>query len=303
MAGTIAYLVTFDKLPDLDDLNRPKSFFGDTIHDRCYRRPFYDKGLFAKSFDDEGARQGWCLYEVGCKGPITHNACATLKWNGGVSFPIQSGHGCLGCSEPNFWDKGSFYTPLSASTHDNAEPHRRRRLRPARPSARAAPGSRGARRQQQSEGEPVMTLLDFARGPALEIALAVFVFGVAWRLLSLLLLPWARDRSVAARRCALARVAGATRGFIRHLWPPKTYASTSLFTTVNGYVFHLGLAIIVFGLAQHILFLKGLFGVSWPNLPSGVISVVAVITLASLLAALVRRLTSPVLRLISTFND
>jgi len=120
MAGTIAYLVTFGKLPDLDALNRPKAFFGDTIHDRCYRRPFYDKGLFAKSFDDEGARKGWCLYEVGCKGPVTYNACATLKWNGGVSFPIQSGHGCLGCSEPNFWDKGGFYRPLSTSTGGGA---------------------------------------------------------------------------------------------------------------------------------------------------------------------------------------
>jgi hydrogenase small subunit len=116
MAGTIAYLITFNKLPDLDHLNRPKAFFGDSIHDRCYRRPFYDRGLFAKSFDDEGARKGWCLFEVGCKGPVTHNACATLKWNGGVSFPIQSGHGCLGCSEPDFWDQGGFYRPLSAGT-------------------------------------------------------------------------------------------------------------------------------------------------------------------------------------------
>ena len=116
IAGTVAYLVTFGKVPDLDHLGRPKAFFGDTIHDRCYRRPFYDKGLFAKSFDDEGARNGWCLYEVGCKGPVTYNACATLKWNGGVSFPIQSGHGCIGCSEPNFWDRGSFYTPLSVPT-------------------------------------------------------------------------------------------------------------------------------------------------------------------------------------------
>ncbi|MFZ2100398.1 MAG: hydrogenase small subunit, partial [Oricola sp.] len=120
IAGTVAYLVTFGKLPELDHLNRPKAFFGDTIHDRCYRRPFYDKGLFAKSFDDEGARNGWCLYEVGCKGPVTYNACATLKWNGGVSFPIQSGHGCLGCSEPDFWDRGGFYKPLSAWTGGNA---------------------------------------------------------------------------------------------------------------------------------------------------------------------------------------
>jgi hydrogenase small subunit len=121
MAGTIAYLITFGKLPDLDHLNRPRAFFGDSIHDRCYRRPFYDRGMFAKGFDDEGARSGWCLYEVGCKGPVTYNACATLKWNSGVSFPIQSGHGCLGCSEPNFWDKGGFYTPLSSSTATSAE--------------------------------------------------------------------------------------------------------------------------------------------------------------------------------------
>ena len=84
------------------------AFFGNTIHDRCYRRPFYDQGKFAKSFDDEGARNGWCLYELGCKGPTTYNAWATVKWNGGMSFPIQSGHPCLGCSEPSFWDKGSF---------------------------------------------------------------------------------------------------------------------------------------------------------------------------------------------------
>jgi len=119
IAGTVAYFITFGKLPELDDRNRPLAFFGDTIHDRCYRRPYYDKGLFAKSFDDEGARNGWCLYEVGCKGPVTYNACATLKWNGAVSFPIQSGHGCLGCSEPDFWDRGSFYKPLSSSVMGN----------------------------------------------------------------------------------------------------------------------------------------------------------------------------------------
>jgi hydrogenase small subunit len=116
MTGTLAYLLSFGKLPELDERHRPLAFFGETIHDRCYRRPFYERGMFAASFDDEGARKGWCLYKVGCKGPIAYNACATLKWNGSVSFPIQSGHGCLGCSEPNFWDKGGFYKPLAAGT-------------------------------------------------------------------------------------------------------------------------------------------------------------------------------------------
>jgi hydrogenase small subunit len=118
ISGVLAHYLTFGALPELDELGRPKAFYGETIHDRCYRRPFYDRGLFAKTFDDEGARNGWCLYELGCKGPVTYNACATTKWNQGVSFPIQSGHGCLGCSEPDFWDAGSFYTPLPAPAGD-----------------------------------------------------------------------------------------------------------------------------------------------------------------------------------------
>ncbi len=113
MTGVLAHYLTFGTLPELDKLGRPTAFYGETIHDRCYRRPFYDQGKFAKSFDDEGARKGWCLFELGCKGPVTHNACASTKWNGGVSWPVESGHGCLGCSEPDFWDAGGFYKALS----------------------------------------------------------------------------------------------------------------------------------------------------------------------------------------------
>lgn len=121
MTGVIAHFLTFGTLPELDAKGRPKAFYGETIHDRCYRRPFYEQGKFAHSFDDEGARRGWCLYELGCKGPTTYNACATTKWNGHTSFPIESGHGCLGCSEPDFWDKGSFYKPLSTGEWGGGE--------------------------------------------------------------------------------------------------------------------------------------------------------------------------------------
>ena len=113
ITGVLAHFLTFGSIPELDELGRPVVFYGQNIHDRCYRRPFYERGQFAHTFDDEGARKGWCLYELGCKGPTTYNACATVKWNEGTSFPIGSGHGCLGCSEPDFWDKGSFYTPIA----------------------------------------------------------------------------------------------------------------------------------------------------------------------------------------------
>jgi hydrogenase small subunit len=112
--GTLAQFLVFGTLPELDNLHRPKTFYGVTIHDRCLRRPFYEAGKFAESFDDEGARKGYCLYKLGCKGPTTYNSCATMKWSGGLSFPIQSGHPCLGCSEPGFWDGGGFYQGQSA---------------------------------------------------------------------------------------------------------------------------------------------------------------------------------------------
>ena len=116
ITGVLAHFLTFGGLPELDHLGRPRVFYGESIHDRCYRRPFYDRGLFAETFDDEGARKGWCLFKLGCKGPVTYNACATTKWNQGTSFPIQSGHGCIGCSEPDFWDLGGFYQALSMPT-------------------------------------------------------------------------------------------------------------------------------------------------------------------------------------------
>ena len=111
--AVLTHVLTFGELPELDALGRPKVFYGESIHDRCYRRPFYERGQFAESFDDEGARQGWCLFKLGCKGPVTYNACATVKWNDGTSFPIEAGHGCIGCAEPGFWDRGGFYDALS----------------------------------------------------------------------------------------------------------------------------------------------------------------------------------------------
>lgn len=124
LAAVLVHWLAFGRLPPADDIGRPLAFYGDTIHDRCNRRAFYDQGLFAERFDDAGARAGWCLLKLGCRGPVTHNACATLRWNGRTSFPIESGHGCLGCSEPNFWDAGSFYRAPLAVARSAAEPSR-----------------------------------------------------------------------------------------------------------------------------------------------------------------------------------
>jgi hydrogenase small subunit len=114
MAGVVVYLLAFDRIPQLDALGRPMSFYSRRVHDSCYRRPYYDAGLFVESFDDENARRGYCLYKMGCRGPTTYNSCGIIRWNSGVSYPIQSGHPCIGCSEAGFWDDSPFYQRIAS---------------------------------------------------------------------------------------------------------------------------------------------------------------------------------------------
>lgn len=113
ITGVVVHYLTFGKIPELTRLGRPAAFYNHRIHDDCNRRAFFDAGLFVETFDDEGAKQGWCLYKVGCKGPTTYNACAITQWNNGVSYPIKSGHPCIGCSEPNFYDNMPIYERLA----------------------------------------------------------------------------------------------------------------------------------------------------------------------------------------------
>jgi hydrogenase small subunit len=114
MMAVVTHMLVLGKMPALDNLGRPKEFYGRRVHDTCYRRPNYDAGLFVESFDDENARKGYCLYKMGCKGPVTYNACSVVRWNEGTSSPIQSGHPCIGCSEPGFWDNGPMYQHLAS---------------------------------------------------------------------------------------------------------------------------------------------------------------------------------------------
>lgn len=112
LTGVIVHFLALG-MPELDPLGRPAVYFGQTVHDTCNRLRHFEAGNFAQSFDDEGARQGFCLLNLGCKGPATFNACGTVQWNGGTSYPMYSGHGCIGCSEPGFWDRpGGLYRPL-----------------------------------------------------------------------------------------------------------------------------------------------------------------------------------------------
>jgi len=113
IVGQVLHYLLFGTLPSLDAYNRPKWAYGKRIHDLCERRGHFDAGEFVQEFGDEGAKKGYCLYKVGCKGPYTFNNCSREKFNQHTSWPVQAGHGCIGCSEPDFWDKmGPFESPL-----------------------------------------------------------------------------------------------------------------------------------------------------------------------------------------------
>lgn len=93
IVGTIAHVRLFG-IPELDGKKRPKMYYKYLIHENCEKRAYFDKGEFAKDFGEDK-----CLYELGCKGPVTHNSCSVNQWNSGINWPIRAGAPCLGCSE------------------------------------------------------------------------------------------------------------------------------------------------------------------------------------------------------------
>ena len=105
IVGTLLSYLMFEELPPLDKFNRPLWAYEGRVHDNCERRGHYELGEFVKEWGDIGAKKGYCLYEMGCKGPYTNVNCPTMKFNGGTSWPVQAGHGCMGCVEKGFVDK------------------------------------------------------------------------------------------------------------------------------------------------------------------------------------------------------
>jgi hydrogenase small subunit len=108
--GTVASVILsgLPKAEDLDDFLRPKAFYGKLIHENCPRRAYFDEGKFAKKFGEDG-----CLYELGCKGPITYADCPLRRWNSGTNWVIGAGAPCNGCTQPEFPDlTAPFYEKL-----------------------------------------------------------------------------------------------------------------------------------------------------------------------------------------------
>jgi hydrogenase small subunit len=114
LTALVVHYLTFKTWPALDALRRPLFAYGKSIHDNCERRAHYDAGQYVELWGDEGHRTGYCLYKMGCKGPVTFQNCPVVRWNSGTNWPIGCGHPCIGCAEPDFWDRMTpFYKHLS----------------------------------------------------------------------------------------------------------------------------------------------------------------------------------------------
>ncbi|HHH72270.1 MAG TPA: hydrogenase [Sulfuricurvum sp.] len=113
MVGVVLHYVLTGQVPELDSLLRPKFAFGYRIHDNCERRAHFDAGEYVEEWGDEGAKNNFCLYKMGCKGPMTFNNCSIVRYNEAVNWPIGVGRGCIGCSEPDFWDKYAYERPMA----------------------------------------------------------------------------------------------------------------------------------------------------------------------------------------------
>ncbi len=147
-----------------------------------------------------------------------------------------------------------------------------------------------------------LTLLSFARGPAMQAATLILILGMCWRICGILLLRRRVAHAAARNPFAVRLLGGAVTVFTRTI-PRRTFWPRVGTGVVLSYVFHIGLFIILFGGAPHILIIHEIFGVAWPDLPKGVVVIASGLTLAALLALLVRRLTHPVLKLLSTPDD
>jgi len=113
LVGVVVNFLLLGKIPDLDSFGRPIMFYGQTIHDNCERRAHFDAGRFVEKFGSKEEALNYCLYKMGCKGPMTYSACPKIQYNDRTSWCIKAGGPCIGCAERGWTDKfAGFYERL-----------------------------------------------------------------------------------------------------------------------------------------------------------------------------------------------
>ena len=84
----------------LDDANRPRWLFGQTVHEGCDRGGFYEQADFAATYGSPK-----CIVKLGCWGPVVSCNVPKRGWINGVGGCPNVGGICIGCTMPGFPDK------------------------------------------------------------------------------------------------------------------------------------------------------------------------------------------------------
>lgn len=146
--------------------------------------------------------------------------------------------------------------------------------------------------------DPVEFLL-WTKGPMFEWAVAIFALGLLARIVEIFFI---------GRKPNYAEPRGGEWGpglrtvVTRSIADAGTFERAP-FNVVVGWIWHVGFLVALLLFVPHLELIKSLLGFAWPGLPNPIVDLVTAVTLVALVASLVHRLTHPVKKRISTFED
>lgn len=144
-----------------------------------------------------------------------------------------------------------------------------------------------------------MDLLLWARGPGLQIALAIFIGGMLLKLSEIFSLGRNKDLSTPRPGNAFA----GWKNIVSHSLPNRHLLKQTLPTYIMGNTFHIGFFVALLFFAPHIQLFRKTVGLGWTALPNQLVDVVSLLAILALLLMLGYRLYHPVKRFLSTFDD
>jgi len=144
-----------------------------------------------------------------------------------------------------------------------------------------------------------MEFLLWVRGPAFDVAVTIFVLGILLRLLEIFLL---------GRKTNYAVPRGGEWGPGFRTLVTRSVADAGTFqrapfNVIVGWVWHVGFLVALLLFVPHVELIKSILGFGWPVLPNPVVDAISAVTMVALVAVLIHRLTHPVKKYLSSFED
>ena len=145
-----------------------------------------------------------------------------------------------------------------------------------------------------------MSFLEFVEGPMWYVAATVFSIGVVWKVVGILLFRRKADLSIPHASATVGAIKEQFLNFIPH----GGFTFRTIYHLVAGYLFHVGLFVVLLFAAPHISFLEvKVLGFSWDPVPHWAFVVTAQASFAGLILLWVRRVSDPVMIKISDKSD